>query len=382
MRIAIDCRSVFHGMGGIGRYAASLLQELPGLDRKNEYVAYFTHLEPPKDFKLSPQISAKRFEAGMIDERFDQLILPTLLESDRIDLYHNPTFSVPVIRTRARTVATVHDVVFRRHPELVEPRLRQYLDRSTQRSCKFAHRMISVSEFSKGELIELYKVSPERVTVIHNGVFPAPQARTSGFLPSGVTSLGLAPKSYLLYVGSIEPKKNLNVLLQMMALLMMKLGEKCPTLVLAGARNGSSYPIEAVIEHLGLKSWVRLAGYVAPQDLEGLYTNARVFVYPSLYEGFGLPPLEAMARGVPTVVSDVSSLPEVVGDSALMVPAANASAWAEAILGLIENEHSSKELSQKGEARASEFTWTKSAQRHLEVFEEVMSRHEHPASVL
>jgi len=234
MRIALDERSVFRGMGGIGRYAWSLLLRLAETDRENSYVCYFTHLSPPEPVRLPPNFQIRIFEAGMIDERFDQTILPAQLEEDRVDVYHNPTFAVPVVRGRARTVATVHDVVFRRHPDLVEPRLRHYLNVATVRACRHADRIITVSEFSKRELLDLYDVDEDRVHVIHNGVEPAP----SGTTATGVASLGLAPGNYVLYVGSIEPKKNVELLLLAFREAALRLGPSIK-LVLAGSKPGT-----------------------------------------------------------------------------------------------------------------------------------------------
>jgi glycosyltransferase involved in cell wall biosynthesis len=368
-------------MGGIGRYAASLIRELVRLDTENEYHAYFTHLDLPEDFSLDRRVRAKRFEAGMIDERFDQLVLPTLLETDRIDLYHNPTFAVPVVRTRARIVATVHDVVFRRHPDLVEPKLRSYLHRSTERACKHADRLITVSQFSKAEILDLYDVADPRVTVIHNGVSsPLSKARELGPFPESLRKHDLTSRNYILYVGSIEPKKNLEVLLQAFSVLVRGLKERCPVLALVGSRNDSSYPLESRIEALGLAGAIRVLGYVPADTLEDLYSHARVFVYPSLYEGFGFPPLEAMARGVPTIVSDASSLPEVVGEGALKVAPTNAPALAAVILSLFQSESRCRDLSEKGVERASSFTWRRSAEQHVEVYKEVMGCHERAAS--
>ncbi len=360
MKILFDGRSAFHGMGGIGRYTWSLLKEFAALDRDDDFLCTFTHLSPPEPISLPGNFRVRLFEAGMVDERFDQLVMPGLLKREKIDLYHNPTFAVPLIRTGTKTIATIHDVVFRRHAELVEPRLRDYLDTATRRACKLADQLITVSEFSKREIVELYGVDPAKIEVIPNGVH-APPAEVKG----SVAKFGLTPGRYVLYVGSIEKKKNLELLVDGFARL------KATDLTLALAGSGR---VEA-----GPKN-VRPLGYVAPDDLELLYANALVFVYPSLYEGFGLPPLEAMARGVPTIVARTSALPEVVGDGAELVDPHDVGALAETILALEGDPARRESLAARGRDRARDFTWKRSAERHLELYRKVMSPHANPAS--
>jgi glycosyltransferase involved in cell wall biosynthesis len=368
-------------MGGIGRYAWCILQELAQLDRVNRYVCYFTLLEPPEPLSLPENFRVRRFEAGMIDERFDQLVLPTLLDEDAIDVYHNTTFAIPVVRSQARLVSTVHDVVFRRHPEFVEPKLRGYLDRATERAVKGAARIITVSEYSKKEIACLYGASSDKVSVVPNGVFPPPAGNP---LEEKAKILlresGVAPHGYILYVGSIEPKKNISLLLRALAGLKQDLGSGCPQLVLAGSRNSVDYPLEDTIHELGIADKVRVLGYVPGDTLECLYAHALLFVYPSLYEGFGLPPLEAMARGVPTIVSNASSLPEVVGDDAILVDPVNPDDLKRALGELLRDSERRQDLARRGRARANNFTWRRAAESHLEIYRAVSKTYESAAS--
>lgn len=360
MKIALDCRSVYPGMGGIGRYTSCLLEELLRIDAQNNYVCYFTHLARPETLKLPSRAVVRIFQAGMIDERFDQLILPTVLEEDRATVYHNPTFSAPIIRTRAKVVSTVHDVVFRRFPDLVEPRLCRYLDGATTRACRHADAIVTVSEYSKRELLALYPVAANRVRVIYNGIC-AP--------PAQLMNRSSDPSDFILYVGSIEAKKNIDVLLEGFRVARSR-GLADVRLALAGARP-SDYPLQSRIEKCGLAGLVDVLGYVPEEKLEELYAKARLFVYPSLYEGFGFPPLEAMARGVPTIVSDASSLPEVVGDAALTFQARNPEQLADRMVRLIQDAALRAQLADKGPRRASEFRWQAAAAAHLKLYREV-----------
>jgi glycosyltransferase involved in cell wall biosynthesis len=319
----------------------------------------------------------------MIDERFDNLILPTILEEDRIDLYHNPTFAVPLVRGRTRMVATVHDAVFKRHPELVEPRLRSYLDRATVRSAKCADHLITVSEFSKREIGALYGVPEERMTVIPNGVRWPEDRPSQPSIERVLASRGLVPEGFVLYVGSIQKKKNIDMLLRAFKELLQREPASRLRLALAGSQEGEDYSVESRIAELGIADRVVVLGYVSEDLLEALYRRALAFVYPSLYEGFGLPPLEAMARGVPTIVSDSSSLPEVVGEDALRVDPRDPQKLASAMLQLFHDSELRQELSKKGRQRAWALTWRKSASQHLDVFKAVAGKHHetHPSRV-
>lgn len=381
MKIALDCRAAFKGMGGIGRYTWSLLQEYAKVDTRDEFVCYFTHLEPPGPLTLPGQFRVKTFEAGMIDERFDQLVLPDLLERDGIDVYHNPTFAVPLVRGRARTVSTIHDVVFKRHPNLVEKRLARYLDKATLRSARMADLIITVSEFSKREIMSLYNVPADRIRVIPNGGH-LPRLGWEGRANSKILQgLGLKTGGYALYVGSLEPKKNIRVLLDTFSSLAKEGRHPDLKLVLAGGGGSPDYPVDSLAQSPNLKGKVLLTGYVPEETLEALYHHALVFVYPSLYEGFGLPPLEAMARGVPTIVSDASSLPEVVGAAGLCIDPSRPDLFAKAIADLASDPDRRQELSIQGRQRAKEFTWKRSALAHLEVFTFLGSiKHENTAS--
>jgi glycosyltransferase involved in cell wall biosynthesis len=321
-------------------------------------------LDLPDRIKLPLRFHVRKFDAGMIDERFDQLILPTVLLEDSIDVYHNPTFSVPVVSTPARCISTVHDVVFRRHPELVEPRLRSYLDAATRRALCHAQAVITVSEYSKREIGELYPAGMERVVVIPNGLRPPTPVKNAYEL---LRASGLHETEYVLYVGSIEPKKNIELLLQGLR----RLGRPQTKLVLAGSRGSGDYPLGRRIPELGLDGRVVALGYVSEDLLEALYSAARAFVYPSFYEGFGFPPLEAMARGVPTIVSNASSLPEVVGDGALLCDPNNPDELVRRLQDILSDPRLRTELAERGRKRAACFSWSECARRHLQLYEEI-----------
>lgn len=369
MRIAIDCRSVFPGMGGIGKHAAELVKALARTGGRDTYLLLFTGRMEGRKLVENPSFAHLYFEAGMTDERWEQLHLPSVLAECEVDLYHSTCFALPVVRTTRVAIAAVHDVVFRARPELVEPRLRDYLDRWTEHSLEAADAVITVSKFSKAEMVRLYGVRPEKVHVIYNGVglefFQAGDAA----LAASVREKYKLPKRFILYLGALEAKKNIDRLLEAYVLLSRQRRMNDVHLVLAGGKGGQGYDVRAALRTAGLEERATLCGYVSDEHVVMLMQLAELFVYPSLYEGFGLPPLEAMACGVPTVVSDATSLPEVVGDGALVSPAEDAGCLAEEMAKGLFDRGLRASLAKRGRARAREFTWERSARETAGVYE-------------
>ncbi len=374
-RIAIDCRSMHRGQGGIGRYADELTRALGQIGSAHEYELIhgaslpdgFDHAPPDP-----PHVRRHAFEAGMIDPRWEQLHLATELERLEADLYHATCFALPIARGQTKTVATVHDVVFRAHPEWVEDPLRAYLDRWTEISLEIADRIVTVSEWSKAEIVRCYGVAPERITVIHNGV-------SARFGPRTVEEQAACrqrhelPDAFALYLGAIEPKKNLDLVLDAYRILGDRGSVYVPPLVLAGARGGQAYDLERAIRDRGLASCVRALGYVPDADVPALLASARLFVYPSRYEGFGLPILEAFASGTPVVAARASATPELTGPAAILVDPDGAEALADAIDVLHGDERTRERLRAAGRERAAHFTWVACARAHLALYERVLA---------
>jgi glycosyltransferase involved in cell wall biosynthesis len=370
MKIALDCRSVFPGRGGIGRHTEALARWLPRVDAENQYLLLTSHRQK-EPLSSSGQVTQEACPAAMIDEVWEQVQLPGILEEHGVDLYHNPCFSLPVVRTTRWRVATVHDAIFRAHPEMVDPRLRDYLDRWTGHSVDAGDAVITVSEFSKKEIVRLYGVSAEKVRVVYNGIDPK-TSELPAKLPADefLRKYGVQGK-FVLYVGALEAKKNIDRLLEAYAMLRKEGTCSAMQLVLAGGRGGQDFDPEAAVRRKSLSGSVVLAGYVPDEDVPRLMRMAELFVYPSLYEGFGLPPLEAMACGTPTVVSDASCLPEVVGDAALVASAHDAEDLAEKMRVGLTNAKLRRTLGHAGRQRAAQFQWEQAARRTLDVYRSV-----------
>jgi len=277
------------------------------------------------------------------------------------DLYFEPNFIPLGIRAK-RTVTTIHDFSFHLHPQW-HPRDRvEYFSKNFFPNIRRSDAIITVSQFIKEQALELLDIAEDRLAVIPNGY------DASVFTPSGGRPPDASvPENYVLFVGSIEPRKNLLRLLQAYLALPERV-QREHRLLLAGFKGWENREIIGLLEKL--KGRVQYLGYVDTETLAALYRGAACFVYPSLYEGFGLPPLEAMACGCPAVVSRVASLPEVCGEAACYVDPVDTESIAEGILKVLENGELREDLISRGLERARLFSWEKSAADTLRVFEE------------
>jgi glycosyltransferase involved in cell wall biosynthesis len=369
VRIAIDARpAVSAERTGVGHYARELIVRLPEVDPATAYVAWYLNarrmLRPWRwDRRFFPRhpnlverwtpIPATWFERASM--RYEQPPLERLL---RFDVLFAPNFVPPPTRTR-RLVLTVHDLAFRRFPETAPLATRRWLAR-LERAVRQAAGIVVPSEATKRDLLDLYAVDGGRVTVIHHGIDHDTFAPASEADVERVRRRYGINGPYLLFVGGLEPRKNLPALLRAYASLPD--GSR-PALVLAGASvswnpEGRRALDEALLRlPAEVRSGVVLTGYVADPDRAPLYTGAVALAFPSRYEGFGFPVLEAMACGTPVVTSTVSSLPEVAGDDAVLVDPIDDGSIAEGLRRVIEDERLAGRLREAGPIRASGFTW-------------------------
>ncbi len=227
---------------------------------------------------------------------------------------------------------------------------------------------IAISEASKQEMVKQLNLSPEKISVIPHGVDDHFAPVSTPLLIDTLSKYGLRPGFYILYVGTLEPRKNITNLLRAYATLSGRLREQYP-LVLAGGMGWLMEGLDVEIAKLGIQSTTLKTGYIPKEDLPSLYSGATLFVYPSLYEGFGLPPLEAMASGTPVITSNVSSLPEVVGEAGIQVPPEDVKRLGEEMESLLTDDQRRGFLIQKGLERAKQFTWEKCAAMTLEVYD-------------
>ncbi len=286
-------------------------------------------------------------------------------------VYHEPNY-LP-FDCALPTVVTVHDLSIMRYPETHPSDRVVYMSKGIVRAIREADCIITDASFVRDEILGEYGIDPERVAAIPLAASSAFKPVQKQALPKFLKPLGLRPGEYILAVGTLEPRKNLLTALNAYARLPERIRQQC-TFAIAGMKGWQFDDVSRELEILMRTGQVQLLGYVPDDLLPALYSGATVFVYPSLYEGFGLPPLEAMACGTPVIVSDRSSLPEVVGDAGLLVQAEDTDRLAHEMLRIIEDVELQKELSEAGLKRAKLFSWSRCAEQTLEVYSKVCGR--------
>ena len=275
--------------------------------------------------------------------------------------YHTPP------GVAGKKVVIIYDMVYRAFPETVKLRTKIMLNISLKASISRTDRIITISEFSKSEIIKYMRVSPDCITVAPCGV------DTSIFFPVNAECIRTTkqkyniPDRYLLYAGTLEPRKNIERLIEAYAMVLNE-NPEVPALILAGRKGWLYNGIFEKVRSLNIARRVVFTGYIDDADMPALLSGAIIFLFPSLYEGFGLPPLEAMACGVPVLTSTAASLPEVVGEAAVMVDPYNTEEIKDGIIRLIHDVNLRKSLSAKGLEHAKQFSWTRSAEIIMEVY--------------
>jgi glycosyltransferase involved in cell wall biosynthesis len=265
---------------------------------------------------------------------------------------------------------TVHDLSFMTVPESAHPKLRSYLLKAVPASVRRADLVLADSESTRADVIELLDADPDRTEVVYPGVDSRfGRVRDEHVLREVHARYGL-PDRFILGLGTLQPRKNYGRLIQAYAAIRPEFGPEIK-LVIAGGAGWLSEPITNAVKECGVQNDVFFPGYVADGDLPALYSLAELLAFPSLYEGFGLPPLEAMACETPVVASDVSSLPEVIGDAGLMVDPSDVLALAGAMRDVLTDDGLRKGMIKRGVAQAQRFTWTETATRLLSVYARV-----------
>ncbi len=345
---------------GVSRYIAQMLEHLLHRTPDDRWTVYApAGVEHVVAFPSHSHLRLSRLPTTrpIVRILWEQLIAPLALLRDRPNALLCPLNVMP-LTTHVPTIVTVHDLAFLRFPDRFKASKQRYLAALTQRSVRRAAHVLTVSDFTRREVIELLDVAPEKVTTVLNGrddrLGPVEPARVAAF-----RQREQLPDSFLLFVGTLEPRKNLPALLQAYAAARTSLGMP---LVVVGGKGWLYDPIFAMVEELGLREHVRFTGFVPQQDLGLWYNAATALVYPSLYEGFGFPPLEAMQCGTPVITSNVTSLPEVVGNAALSVDPTDVDALSTALVTIANDDSLRNDLRERGLAQARTFSWEQAAQ--------------------
>lgn len=363
IRIGVDAKSLTHPLSGIGRYTSSLLKKMV-LNKSFDWVLY-SH-RPIYDFQVNKKnvffhyLKFPKFINGHYIIWY-QLILPFWVKKDEIDIFWSPGHRLPLALPKSiSSVVTIHDLVWKMAPNTMTFANRFLDSFFMPRSVKMSDKVIVVSESTKKDLFAEIPCAIGKTEVIYE----------AGLLSSNQNISKPKNKKYILFVGTLEPRKNLPRLLQAYSLFPEKI-KKEYSLYIVGSK-GWGNDIKKNIDRLGIEKYVKVFGFLSDNDLVDIYQKASLLVMPSIYEGFGLPLLEGMSFGVPVVTSQISSMPEIAGSSAILVDPYSVYSIKSNILKVITNKKLSSELSRKGLKHAKKFSWSKSSQKTLILFKNVL----------
>jgi len=379
MKIGLDIRSLMDKhYSGVSEYTYNLIINLLSLDKANEYYLYYNSFRNLDnhipDFKSS--------QVRIIKTRYPNKIFNYFLQKafkypqidkklGKMDIFLAPHINFLSLSGGPKTILTIHDLSFLRHPEFFSRRKNFWHRMINVRGLvKKFDKIVAVSENTKNDLIDFCRVGDDKVQVIYSGVDSSyyPFRKNDERLPLVKKKYNL-PYKFMLYLGNIEPRKNLGGLIRAYNLLRQEqptLGEY--KLVIAGATGWKIGDTFEELDNSPYKDDIIFLGYIDKDDKAALYNLATIFVYPSFYEGFGFPPLEAMACGLPVITSNISSLPEIVGGAALTIDPYNVQSLAQAIIQLLGSQDLRDELSRQGLERAKIFSWQKTAEQYLDLF--------------
>jgi glycosyltransferase involved in cell wall biosynthesis len=366
VRIGIDARKL-HDFG-IGTYIRNLLRQLARLDRQTEFVVLCRPDDREALSLLGENFRAVPETSGNYSIS-EQIRIPLALKREGVTLFHAPHYVLPPL-VRCRSVVTIHDCIHLMFPQYLPNRFAlAYARTSIALAARRATRVMTVSESSKRDILRFVDAKPEKIDVIYNafderfGVEPLEEAVVR------VRERYQLHDEFVLYAGNVKPHKNLERLIEAFDLV-RKRGLDRLKLVMIGDEISKYAGLRRAVHQHQLHKYVRFLGYLPEETLAVMYRLAGVFVFPSLYEGFGLPPLEAMASGTPVVTSNVSSLPEVAGDAAVLVDPYSPQAIADGIYQVLTDESLRRSLRQKGVARAAQFSWEQSVRRIRAIYGE------------
>lgn len=367
MHIAINSRSfLLPRYTGIGRYAFNLVRNLLDIDRDNQYTLYARKGLFDRKRRL-PAIHAPNLTV-----REDHFGFGPAGVIPRFDVFHSPAPEMCPVK-KHKLVVTIHDLVYKMFPEGHTPDACRQTDRQIRSLIPRARKFICCSESTRGDLMRFFEIPWEKTVVIHQGVdhdvFYSIGENEKQNALQRLKEMGIKT-DYVLFVGTIEPRKNLERVLEAFAGL-VKRGVFSGQLVIAGMMGWKTDGVHQAVVDLGINSHVLFLGYVRDFELRYLYNCCEAFVFPSMYEGFGYPILEALCCGAPVVTSDVSSCPEVAGDAAITVNPASSEEIAAAVEDILINEDLRADMVKKGFLRAEGFSFRKNAEQTLSVYREV-----------
>jgi len=372
MRIMIDAR-MGHTRVGMGVYVRGLLDGLAKIDKENDYYVIINK-DREENFvpiqnnfhKIYTNITYSNY---LLRDFWEHLYLPLKLHKTKIDVYHGPNYVLPILG-KGRMVLTIYDMISFATSGWYKPISRFRVQRLLKISAKKADKIITGSENSKRDIINILGLPDEKVKVIYIGIDNTYKPISDHHKLDTVKKRYNITGSFIMHVGSLNPRKNIPRLIEAYSKLPAEILKEYQ-LVIAGKRSWKADEIFAKAKQLGLGDRVTFTGFVEDADLPLLMNAAALLAFPSLYEGFGIPPLEAMACGTPVIASNTSSIPEVVGEAALLFDPYNVEEMADVMYRALTDKQLRNELRKKGFQRVKQFSWEKAARETLSVYEEV-----------
>jgi glycosyltransferase involved in cell wall biosynthesis len=383
MKIGIDSRFLTHPQkGGFKTYTENLVSNIALLDQKNEYILYLDR-PPAQDTRIPVQ---ENFSYRILKQApvigmpwREQVQLSVQTNRDRIDLLHSPCLTAPLMSS-CPLVMTIHDMIWlfpkkysRSHTFSLQWKLMEWYQLVVPRAAaRRASAILTVSQQSKDSIVEHLGIDPDHIFVTQGAVNSSFHPVRDAERLQTLREKYQLPSRFVLAIGSADPRKNIETLVQAYALLPENVRKEYHLVIVwtAATLAAATYKL---VEVLGMNEYMHFINQVSNEELVLLYNKASLFVFPSLYEGFGLPMLEAMACGAPVIAANTSSIPEVAGDAALLVEAKDANGIANAILRILSDENLAAEMVQKGLKRNSMFSWKKCAIETLSIYQRVMS---------
>lgn len=360
MKIAIDIQTTLGKPTGFGFYVSSLVEAL----KRNVDEEFQLELIEPgieKDFS-TPQ----RFF-------WDQFTYPRQAKQKGVDLLHQPCFSAPLFFP-GPVVVTIHDIISILFPETIPFASRMFYSKWMPFSYRKAKQIITISKSTKRDIVRVLGIPEEKITVIPLGFDKKFETKISQTEIARVKKKYALPDKYLLHIGTLEPRKNLDFLIDVFADVISVKGNEDLGLVITGKKGWYFEGLFEKVKRYSLEDRVVFTGYIDEEDKAAIYQGARIFTFPSLYEGFGLPPLEAMASGVPIISSDTSSMPEVVGDAGILISPYDKQKWVKEISRVNQSEKLINEMKEKNLKQVANFSWDKAAQKTLEVYKKAIAQ--------
>ena len=368
MKVGVDARmlNVLDDKAGLYQYTTNLIANLLEIDPDSSYKILCGFRCPMR----APSANVFRIPGRLCHFLLERLKIQVEWLVGKVDVFHGPCFYLPQCRT-ARTVVTIHDLMVFKHPEFLFQDRAETIQNQIVSSVKSADAIIAVSEFTKREIMGLFGISPKRIRVIANGVSDRFHIGNMVVGPEEIKKKYEVTKPYLLFVGNIEPKKNISFLIR--AFMLLRERFKYPhQLVIVGKKAWGFPSIQNLVIDLGAEKKVLFLGLVPDNDLPALYRGAELFVFPSLFEGFGIPVIEAMACGTPVIASNNTSLAEVVDDAAILFNPTDIEDLVNKMHSVLDYEELRHGLVQRGLTRAKNFSWKESAKQTLKLYRELL----------